>query len=125
MATTPASRCLGDGRAALQNPAYRPTGAPILDEIQPSPYIPCGYTKEAAMRSTVFKTNRTQAVRIPKALAFPDTVKEVEITREGQRLVVTPKRRDWDEYFRTRIPLSDDFPEDIPDLPPEPVEPFE
>jgi antitoxin VapB len=77
------------------------------------------------MRSTVFKTNRTQAVRIPKALAFPDTVKEVEITREGQRLVITPRRRDWDEYFRTRIPLSDDFPEDIPDLPPEPVEPFE
>jgi antitoxin VapB len=76
-------------------------------------------------RSTVFKTNRTQAVRIPKDLAFPDDVKEVEITRDGEKLIVVPTQGGWAEYFRTRIPLSDDFPEDIPDLPPRPIEPFE
>ena len=51
-------------------------------------------------RSTVFKNNKTQAIRVPKALAFPDDVKEVEIKREGDNLVVMPIRKNtWAEFF--------------------------
>jgi antitoxin VapB len=60
-------------------------------------------------RSTVFRTNRTQAVRIPKELAFPDSVKEVEITREGDRLTVVPKHTSWTEFFLHGPHVSEDF----------------
>ena len=38
-------------------------------------------------RTTVFKSNRSQAVRIPKELAFPDDVKEVYVIRRGKAIV--------------------------------------
>ncbi|MBC2704573.1 MAG: AbrB/MazE/SpoVT family DNA-binding domain-containing protein, partial [Desulfobacula sp.] len=31
----------------------------------------------------VFKSNRSQAVRLPKAVAFPEFIKDVEITAIG------------------------------------------
>jgi len=34
-------------------------------------------------RSTVFLTNRSQAVRLPKSVAFPEDVHQVEIIRLG------------------------------------------
>jgi antitoxin VapB len=60
-------------------------------------------------RSTVFKNNKTQAIRVPKALAFPDDVKEVEIKREGNNLVVMPIRKtSWAAFFA--LPrIDDDF----------------
>ena len=63
-------------------------------------------------RSTVFKNNKTQAIRVPKALAFPDDVKEVEIRREGESLVVIPIRKwGWAEFFA--LPrIDEDFMND-------------
>ena len=43
--------------------------------------------------------NRSQAVRLPKSLAFPDSVKEVSIVREGQRRVIVPSNAAWDDFF--------------------------
>ena len=60
-------------------------------------------------KSTVFKNNRTQAVRIPKELAFPEGVKEVEITREGNSLIVVPKGGGWREWFENGPRVSADF----------------
>jgi antitoxin VapB len=57
----------------------------------------------------IFQSNRSQAVRIPKALAFPENVKEVIVRREGNRLVITPKDDIWDDFF-ARGP-NPDFPE--------------
>ena len=60
-------------------------------------------------RSTVFKNNKTQAIRVPKALAFPDDVKEVEIRREGEGLVVIPIRKSsWAEFF-SKPGIDEDF----------------
>jgi antitoxin VapB len=59
-------------------------------------------------QSTVFKTNKTQAVRLPKALAFPDHVKKVKITQQGESLVVTPIFGDWDDFFNGPR-MDDDF----------------
>jgi antitoxin VapB len=50
-------------------------------------------------RTTVFQSNRSQAVRLPKDVAFPDTVREVAIVREGARRVIVPADRAWDDFF--------------------------
>lgn len=47
----------------------------------------------------VFKSNRSQAVRLPKAVAFPESVKEVEITAVGNRRIITPAGQSWDDWF--------------------------
>jgi antitoxin VapB len=41
-------------------------------------------------RSTVVKSDRSQAVRLPKAAAFPEDVHQVEIIKLGQARLNTP-----------------------------------
>ena len=60
----------------------------------------------------IFKSNRSQAVRIPKALAFPDHVKDVIVRRQGNDIVISPKDSFWDEFFARGPNL--DFPERAP-----------
>ena len=59
-------------------------------------------------QSTVFKTNKTQAVRLPKALAFPDHVKKVNITQQGKGLLIEPIQSSWEE-FMSSAGIGDDF----------------
>jgi antitoxin VapB len=59
-------------------------------------------------QSTVFKNNKTQAVRLPKALAFPDHVKKVNIVQQGDSLVITPIAASWEEFMRS-AGIGDDF----------------
>jgi antitoxin VapB len=63
-------------------------------------------------KSTVFKSNRSQAVRLPKAVAFPDDVHEVEIIRVGNSRVISPVGKRWDAFFLNGPRVSDDFMED-------------
>jgi antitoxin VapB len=51
------------------------------------------------VRTTVFQTNRSQAVRLPKDVAFPDSVKEVTVLRDGKRRVIVPANAVWDDFF--------------------------
>lgn len=60
-------------------------------------------------RSTIFQTNRTQAVRLPKTVAFPDDVRQVEIVRIGHGRLITPVGRRWDDLFATGPRVSEDF----------------
>ena len=60
-------------------------------------------------RSTVFMTNRSQAVRLPRAVAFPNGVHQVEIIKLGHSRLVTPVGRRWDEFFVNGPRASDDF----------------
>ena len=53
----------------------------------------------ASVRTRVFKSNRSQAVRLPKAIAFPESIKDVEITAIGNKRVITPVGQSWDEWF--------------------------
>lgn len=76
----------------------------------------------APAEGAVFRSNRSQAVRIPKALAFPDSVKRVRIVEQDGALVLMPIHTNWTDYFARTTRLSDDFPTDIPDQPPDPVE---
>jgi antitoxin VapB len=60
-------------------------------------------------RSTVFTSNRSQAVRLPKAVAFPEDVHQVEIIKVGHSRLITPVGRLWDDLFLNGPRASDDF----------------
>jgi len=49
--------------------------------------------------TTLFRSNRTQAVRLSKDVAFPDSVREVVILKEGDRRIIVPRDRLWDDFF--------------------------
>jgi antitoxin VapB len=67
--------------------------------------------QEAAMTTTtkLFKNNQTQAVRLPKDVAFPDNVTEVEIIKVGNSRVICPAGQRWESYFARTSRVSDDF----------------
>jgi antitoxin VapB len=50
-------------------------------------------------RTTLFQNNRSQAVRLPKDVAFPEGVKEVAILRDGPRRLIVPANAIWDDFF--------------------------
>jgi antitoxin VapB len=49
--------------------------------------------------TTIFKSNRSQAVRLPKNVAFPETVKSVTVIKEGLRRIIVPTNASWDDFF--------------------------
>ena len=50
-------------------------------------------------RTTLFHSNRSQAVRLPKDVAFPESVKDVAILRDGARRIIVPATAVWDDFF--------------------------
>lgn len=57
----------------------------------------------------LFLSNTTQAVRLPRAVAFPEGVEEVEIVVVGESRVITPAGRRWDYFFGQDLEVSEDF----------------
>jgi antitoxin VapB len=47
----------------------------------------------------LFQSNRSQAVRIPKAIEFPPDVRDVAIRRVGRTRIITPANSSWDDFF--------------------------
>lgn len=47
----------------------------------------------------LFHSNRTQAVRLPKAVAFPDGVEQVEVLVMGAARLIVPRGQRWSTYF--------------------------
>jgi antitoxin VapB len=74
--------------------------------------------------STAFTSNRSQAVRPPKALAFPDVVHQVDILRIGRSRVIVPQGRRWDDLFQIGPRASEDFMVERGQLPAEEREPL-
>ncbi len=72
---------------------------------------PSKFSRESAL----FRSNRSQAVRIPKDLEFPDDLKKVVVRKVGKTITLTPKDALWDEFF-AMLPIDDDFvaPDDLP-----------
>ncbi|MDE2516314.1 MAG: AbrB/MazE/SpoVT family DNA-binding domain-containing protein [Rhodospirillales bacterium] len=50
-------------------------------------------------RTSLFLSNRSQAVRLPKAVAFADDVREVVILADGPRRIIMPADAAWDDFF--------------------------
>ena len=59
--------------------------------------------------SKLFISNRSQAVRLPKAVAFPDGVREVEVLKVGRSRLVVPKGERWDDLFHHGPRATGDF----------------
>lgn len=59
--------------------------------------------------STVFTSNRSQAVRLPKAVAFPDGVHQVDVLKIGSSRLIVPQGKRWEDLFRTGPRASEDF----------------
>jgi antitoxin VapB len=50
-------------------------------------------------QSTIFKSNKSQAVRLPKAVALPDHVKRVEVLVQGNARLIVPAGGSWKDFF--------------------------
>jgi len=59
--------------------------------------------------STVFTNNRSQAVRLPKAVAFPEGVHHVDILKIGHSRVIIPQGKRWDDLFHAGPRVSGGF----------------
>jgi len=59
--------------------------------------------------STVFASNRSQAVRLPKAVAFPDGVHKVDILKLGRGRLIVPQGQRWDDLFLSAPRATEDF----------------
>ena len=55
--------------------------------------------------AALFKNGRSQAVRLPKDFEF-EGISEVEITREGDAVVLRPARKSWSSF--ADVDLADD-----------------
>ena len=64
--------------------------------------------------ASLFINGKNQAVRLPKEYEFIG-VSEVEITKEGDSLVITPKRKSWASFTDVER-VDDDFLEERSDL---------
>lgn len=60
------------------------------------------------VHTKIFKSNQSQAVRLLKAVAFPDCVKEVEVVVIGNSRLITPANQCWDSWFDSS-PVSNEF----------------
>jgi antitoxin VapB len=59
--------------------------------------------------STVFTNNRSQAVRLPADMRFPDRIKKVEVRVVGQERIIAPVDSAWDSFFINGPIVSADF----------------
>lgn len=64
--------------------------------------------------AALLKNGKNQAVRLPKEFEFIG-VNEVEISKEGESIVLTPKRKSWASFLEVEK-ADDDFLVDRPDV---------
>ncbi len=60
------------------------------------------------VRTKIFKSNRSQAVRLPKEVALSESVKDVTIIKLNNKRLILPAAQSWDEWFASPG-VSDDF----------------
>jgi len=75
-------------------------------------------------RTILFTSNRSQAVRLPKAVAFPGDVQEVDILKIGSARLIVPAGRRWDDLFLHGPRATADFLSERTEPPAEEREPL-
>lgn len=61
-------------------------------------------------RAGVFMSNKSQAVRLPKAVALPADVKQVDIVPLGRARLIVPAGEGWDSWFAAKGVTPDFMP---------------
>ena len=64
--------------------------------------------------AAIFINGKNQAVRLPKEFEF-EGVTEVEICKEGESIVLTPKRKSWTSFAKVEL-VDEDFIAERPDM---------
>ncbi len=49
--------------------------------------------------TTLYTSNGMQTVSLPKEVAFPETVKNVTVIKDGIRRIINPVHASWDDFF--------------------------
>jgi antitoxin VapB len=62
----------------------------------------------AVTHTKLFRSNRSQAVRLAKEVALPDSIREVDIIAIGNKRIITPCGESWDDWFDGPR-VTDDF----------------
>jgi virulence-associated protein VagC len=71
-------------------------------------------------RAKLLKRGDSQTVELPREYHFGEDQEEVDIRRQGNRIILEPVKRTWSKKFLDLAGSAPDFP--YPDEPP-PVEP--
>lgn len=58
-------------------------------------------------RASVFKSNKSQAIRLPRPVALPESVKQVDIIPLGRARLIAPAGEAWDSWFEGDAVTSD------------------
>jgi antitoxin VapB len=77
----------------------------VYPSLLPSKIVYAEYIME---RSSIFKSNKSQAVRLPKPVSLPDSVKQVDIISLGRARLIVPAGEAWDSWFEGEG-VTDDF----------------
>jgi len=59
-------------------------------------------------RASVFKNNKSQAIRLPKPVAMPPDVRQVDIVSLGRARLIVPAGTAWESWF-SEDPVTSDF----------------
>jgi antitoxin VapB len=62
-------------------------------------------------QASIFKSNRSQAIRMPKAVAYDEDVTRVDVVAVGRVRIICPAGESWDCFF-DGDQVSDDFMSD-------------
>ncbi|MGO1947986.1 MAG: type II toxin-antitoxin system VapB family antitoxin [Mycobacteriaceae bacterium] len=60
-------------------------------------------------RTSLFYSNRTQAVRLSKDVAMPESVNDVDVVAIGDIRVIMPVRADINDWWENGLTPTDDF----------------
>lgn len=60
-------------------------------------------------KGSIFTNNRSQAVRLPAEVRFPDHVKKVTVRIKGQDRILSPSEKTWDSFFLSGESATEDF----------------
>lgn len=58
-------------------------------------------------RARIFKSNQSQAVRLPKAVALADHVRQVDVIVQGDGRLLVPSGSGWASWFDAAGPSPD------------------
>ena len=68
---------------------------------------PCSGGEKGPIKAKLFTNGRSQAVRIPKEIAFSG-IDAVHVEKHGNAVVLTPIRKTWQSFSDLPV-ASDDF----------------
>ena len=62
----------------------------------------------SSVHTSVFKSNKIQAVRLPKVMALSESITKVDIVAIGNTRIVSAAGESWAQWFDS-VGMSDDF----------------